>query len=156
MRILSIFLFVMMLAGSACGPSYYYDEQFTINDARWAYTDTIEFNFDIADTTASYDLMLDVEHSTAYAYQNIYIKIFTTFPDGTFLEQEVPIDFADSKGTWYGKCASSICDLRVILQEGAHFNQGGKYQLSIVQFMRVDPLPGISAIAVKLDKQQDI
>lgn len=149
-------LFAMILAGSACGPYYFYDEQFTIDDAKWVYADTIEFNFDIADTIATYDLMLDVDHSTSYAYQNIYVKIFTTFPDGTRLQQEVPIDFADSKGAWYGKCGSTMCNLRVMLQEGAHFDQIGRHQLRILQFMRIDPLPGIRAIALKLDKKQDI
>ncbi len=145
---------VLMLCICSCSQQYYYQHTETIADAQWSYEDTLSFEVDIADTTVTYDLMLDINHSKNYAYQNIYVKIFTTFPDGKELAQQVPIDFADGKGRWYGKCGSSSCHLRVMLQEQAHFNQIGTHSLEVVQYMRISPLEGIQAVDLLVDKKR--
>jgi gliding motility-associated lipoprotein GldH len=100
-----------------------------------------------------YDIGLKIVHTTDFEYQNLYIRILTEFPDGKLLTQTLPIDFADYTGLWYGKCTGEICSLRVTLQENALFDQVGDHSFKIIQYMRMDPVPGIKEVAMILDER---
>lgn len=135
----------------SCGPDYIYERSFEINNKEWAYEDTLNFEVEISDTLSIYNLYLDIEHTTDYAMQNIYILIYTKFPTGERINERVAIDFADKTGQWYGKCDKTKCNLRVNIQKGAFFNTPGKHLFTIEQFMRIDPLPGIISIAFRIE-----
>ena len=117
----------------------------------WQYSDSLSYSFEISDTSKRYNIGLEIEHSVDYAYQNLYIQIVTRFPDGEVKKQTLPIDMADHTGQWYGACNSTSCDLTVMLQERAIFNQVGEHVFEIHQFMRVEPLTGLQAITFFLD-----
>ena len=134
-----------------CGPNYIFDEAREITDGEWAYEDTLNFELEIQDTLEIYNLYLDLEHATDYSKQNIYILIYTQFPSGERIKERVAIDFADKTGQWYGDCNAEKCSLRVNVQQGAFFNLPGKYIFTIEQFMRVDPLPGIQKVALRIE-----
>ena len=88
------FSFSMLLILS-CGPNYIFDESKEIEGGEWAYVDTLNFEVDIKDTLEIYNLYLDIEHSTDFSKQNIYIQIYTHFPSGQRIKERVAIDFAD-------------------------------------------------------------
>ncbi|MEL6867552.1 MAG: gliding motility lipoprotein GldH [Bacteroidota bacterium] len=143
--------FICALCILACGPNYLYQETKTLGDAGWTYQDSLDFPFSISDTNRIYNLYLDVEHDNSYPFQNMYIKIHTAFPDGQRPAQQVSINMADKVGQWYGNCGSTRCELRVPIQTGAFFNQAGDYQVTIEQFMRRDPLPGIKTLSFRIE-----
>ena len=147
---LAVFSF-SILSILSCGPNYIFDETIEIGQAGWAYADTLNFEVEIEDTLEIYNLYLDIEHSPDYAKQNIYILIHTQFPSGQRIEEQVSIDFADKLGQWYGDCNAETCSLRVNIQEGAFFNLAGKHVFTIEQFMRIDPLPGIKKVALRIE-----
>ena len=84
-----------MLSILSCGPNYIFDESKEIEGGEWAYVDTLNFEVDIKDTLEIYNLYLDIEHSTDFSKQNIYIQIYTRFPSGQRIKERVAIDFAD-------------------------------------------------------------
>ena len=60
-----VFLSVVLLPVlSACGPDYVYEKNYAIEEAAWAYTDTLQFQFEVEDTNTIYNLWLEVDHST--------------------------------------------------------------------------------------------
>ncbi len=135
----------------SCGQNYIYDETFEIAEKEWAYENTLNFEVDITDTLEIYNLYLDIEHTTDYTMQNIYIMIHTQFPSGERIKERVSINFADKMGQWFGDCSDSKCNLRVNIQQGAFFNLPGKHIFTIEQFMRISPLPGIKSIAFRIE-----
>ena len=135
----------------SCGPDYLYEKSFEIANKEWTYEDTLNFEVEISDTLKIYNLYLDIEHSTDYAMQNIYILIYTKFPSGERIKERVAVDFADKTGRWYGECNAEVCNLRVNIQKGAFFNSVGKHLFTIEQFMRINPLPGIKSIALRIE-----
>lgn len=146
-----IFLIAACCLLSSCGPDYIYEQEIEISDGNWFYEDTLNFEVEITDTLEIYNLYLDINHSTDYATQNIYILIYTKFPSGERIKERVNIDFADKTGQWYGECNSSGCNLRVNIQQGAFFNALGKHLFTIEQFMRTNPLPGINSAAFRIE-----
>jgi gliding motility-associated lipoprotein GldH len=96
---------------------------------------------------------LDVKHKSDYAYQNIYLKIVTDFPDGEQLQQTLSVDLADGKGLWYGDCSSSSCSVRVVLQEQAFFDRIGAHTFKFMPYMRMNPVDGIEGLSMLLDQK---
>lgn len=135
-----------------CSPAYFFDKEYTISDAEWNYSDTLNFEIKMEDTTQFYNLYLDIEHAFNYPFQNIYMKVHTLYPSGKRVSELLPIDFADKTGKWYGDCNSEWCDLRVNIQQKAFFNKKGTYVITLEQFMRKEALKGVKKIGLKIEE----
>ena len=140
-----ILLLVSVLVFGSCGESRLYDKKQAILNETWTYKDTLNFDFEIADTFKIYNLYVDIEHSENYPFQNIYLMTHTKFPSGERPAQRINVDLANSAGSWLGKKSGKNFTHRIDLQENAYFNKAGKYTLTLAQFMRQDSLP-ISSI----------
>ncbi len=135
---------------SSCGEKTFYEIEFVDNDEFWSYNEIKTCQFSISDTTKKYDLILDVEHSADFGFQNMYFKIKTTFPDGKHIAQQLPINLADNRGKWYGKCNAATCELRVVLQHQIYFKSIGDYSIEMEQYSRERNLEGIKKISFKI------
>ena len=138
----------------ACGEGFDFEKKQTIGNKGWAYSDVLDFDLNIADTTTIYNIYLEIEHATDYSKQNLYTLIHTKFPSGERLKEQVSLELADKRGKWNGNCSSSSCTLRIPIQEGAFFSQAGQYTFSVEQYMRQNPLAGIKSIALMLEDTQ--
>ncbi len=141
----------LLSALMSCGPNYVFEQSYQISNKEWTYQDSLNFNFSIQDTSNIYNLYLDLEHSTAYSFQNLYVQIHTQFPNGERIKKLVSLKLADKAGAWYGDCGSKWCRLSIPIQEGAYFNAVGDYAITVAQYMRKNPLRGIKRIALKIE-----
>lgn len=149
--IFPLFAALALLAG-ACQSNIVFQEKKDIAPSGWAYRDSLDFKFQIDDTTEVYNLYLDIAHADTFASQNLYVKIFTRFPDGKRLSKTLSLDLFNADGNPIGKASGHKCQLHAMLQEGAYFPAPGEYGLTIHQFMRRDSLPGLAAIGFSAEK----
>ncbi len=147
-----IYLSALIFAIASCADQHFFFEEGKLPPEGWRFGDTLSYDFMIEDTTVRYDIQLDVAHGSEYSYQNLYLQIFTQFPDGKQLDQTLSIDLADNKGAWYGNCSGATCKLQVVLQQNAIFDQVGAHTLKIAQYMRYEPIEEIRSISLVLDK----
>ncbi len=150
MKLFYIITAFLALIALGCGPKYALKKSYTIENEAWTYADSLRFEFEIADTITLYDLLLDLKHTTAFASQNLYTRISTQFPDGTRLSKPVSLELANAAGEWQGKCSSKSCNIEIPIQEGAYFNQTGKYIVMLEQFMRDSVVNGVQRITLKV------
>jgi len=136
---------------SSCSSGYDYEKQYEFQGEYWAQGDTLDFTFTIKDTLAIYNLYLEVKHSTAYDFQNLYTQIHTRFPSGERIKELLSLELADKAGTWLGACSGERCVLKIPIQQGAFFNQAGEYMLTVEQYMRVNPVKGVGSIGFMLE-----
>lgn len=149
---ISIFLYLLFLTLTlGCGPDFVIEERHKISPEGWSYADTVGFNFDIRDTNRVFNLFLEVDHQQAFSFQNLYVKVHTIFPSGRRSEQVLSLELADKMGLWQGRCDSENCTLRIPIQEEIFFNEPGKYALSLEQFMRESPLPGLNSFTLLVE-----
>ena len=148
--LLFFFTFCISLL-SACGPAIVFEKEYVIPDGNWTYSNTLDFTGSITDTLAIYDLFLEVEHSLDYPFENMYIQIHTSFPDGQDLTEQVSLELADHIGIWQGDCGRESCVLTIPIQQQAYFNQAGDYRFLVEQYMRRDPLPGVNSISFRIE-----
>ena len=150
----NLILLILPILFIACN-GYQYDEQRKIKDAEWTYKDLVEFNFEISDTNSLYNIYLEVTHDAAYTAQNLYAKVFVTFPDSKERNQLVSMELADGRGEWLGKCASKKCTRRIPFMPNAAFDQIGKYKLKFEQFSRLEKVKGIESLRLIVEKLKD-
>jgi len=140
---------VATLAG--CGPGYYFEETKTIADGRWAYSDTLDFRFTVTDTLETYNIYLDFECADTFPNQNIYLKLYTRFPDGKRLGKQKSFDLFDTQGKPLGTSTGTTCHVHTVLQERAFFNKPGEYVITLEQYTRSNPLPGVKSVGLILE-----
>ncbi|HHB52081.1 MAG TPA: gliding motility lipoprotein GldH [Saprospiraceae bacterium] len=141
------FLFTLLIIGiSACQNSRYYEKTVPLDNEVWTYSDSLDFLFNIKDNSAPYDLLLSINHSKEYAFQNLYVKINTYFPSGAKVEDIVSLELAQKGGAWYGDCGGKYCQLNIPIQQNIHFKEKGDYKLVIYQYMRKEAIPGIKEV----------
>ena len=149
--LLSIFALGIL---TGCSSKYVFEEQHIIGNQLWAYSDILNYEPTIKDTSTIYNIYLEVEHSTNYSNQNLYTRIKTTFPSKEVLTEVVSLELADKRGKWNGSCSGEWCRVQIPLQEGAYFSQSGNYLFEIEQFMRTNPIEGIKSISLMLEDTQ--
>jgi len=144
--------FLLILGISACGPSYLFEDEKTIPNGEWSYRDTLDFKFTVTDTTALYNILVDFDYADTFPNQNIYVKFYTRFPDGKRLSKPLSFDFFDPIGNPAGKCSGGVCNAKIPIQENAFFEKAGEYTITLEQFGRRDPLPGMKTIGLSVEK----
>jgi gliding motility-associated lipoprotein GldH len=64
----SLFLLLLSFSIFSCGKNYQYQKEYELEGEKWTYADSLEFAFDIQDTTNIYNLYLKLDHSTSYRF----------------------------------------------------------------------------------------
>ncbi len=146
--------FSVCLLLTSCGGDYIFEKSVAIENANWKYKDLIQFDFEIADTSKRYDLLLEVEHAGDYGFQNLYVQFHTKYPSGEEQSQMVSLELATKSGIWNGKCSGNACSVEIPLQTNAIFSEPGSHQLSVEQYMRKSPLVGVESMTLKVKQSE--
>lgn len=149
-RFITFVLTVFSLA--ACEQQFLFEEKKEIADGLWAYRDTLDFKFTVPDTAHIYNLYADFEHADTFPNQNIYLKLYTRFPEGKRLSRVLSFDLFDAQGQTHGECSGHNCRVRSLLQQRAYFNRPGEYVITLEQFMRRNPVTGVRAVGLAIER----
>lgn len=146
---ITIILSLLLLSG--CGQDVFYEESFKPEDGIWKYEDEASFEFDINDISVSYNMYLDITHSADYPFQNLYINIYSSFPDGDIISDQHSLELQESGGQWIGGCSSGACEVRFILKEGMRFSELGSYGIRLEQYTRTEALKGVIDLSLVIE-----
>lgn len=150
--ILAIGVFLML---NACGSSNRtFEKNHDFENPYWIFEQPAVFQFEIKDTTQAYNLYYNVRNSPHYPYQNLYIQHYLRDSADHLLQKalnNVQI-FDDKTGKPLGDGLGDIFDHRFLAIKGLHFPYKGNYSIKLEQYMRVDTLPGIMAVGVRIEK----
>lgn len=149
-RFLTLFFLILLILGG-CSQNKIFEDNYDIPQQKWEYNQKANFEVAIADTAQRYDVYLNLRHTEAYPYKNLWIIIHTTFPDGKTQDRRVEVPLADSKGKWFGK-GRSVINQQIQIQSNAIFPQIGKYQFAIEQNMRTNPLDHVLSVGIAIEK----
>lgn len=141
---------LLCLLMASCGPTVVYEREYDIIESGWTYADSLSFDFNIKDTTLTYEYLLDLAHSAYFPQQNFYVKLHTRFPSGKRSSQQLSLQLADNFGQWYGDCSGAGCNLSIPILQNARFESAGSYSLIVEQFTRDNPLQEISAVGLRV------
>jgi gliding motility-associated lipoprotein GldH len=151
------FFSIVIFLLSSCNPNRIYEENIDIPKNVWDKNFKTTYQVSITDTTQLYRLSVNVRHTNFFQFSNLWITIYTTFPDGKTLSKRVELPLSGKEGKWHGECLGDICDVNISIQEKTRFNQLGKHTFVFEQIMRnkslnLDQLPGIMAMGLLVEK----
>lgn len=136
---------------SACGKDYFWEEKKDLPTHRWTYADSLNFKFKIEDTAAVFNLLLELEYADTFPFQNIYLQLKMSYPNGKQIRRTASFDLFDNEGNSLGDCSDGRCRTRITLQPDAYFGVAGEYGLSAEQFTRRESLP-VGAVRFLIEK----
>lgn len=154
MRIYLIAIGTLLLA--ACGgKGRIYERNVDFADAFWHKDSVVAFDFRISDPSIPYHLIANVRNGSNYPYQNLYFEFSLEDSTGHILVNNLKnvILFDPKSGEPFGEGLGDLFDHQVNLLDQYEFPTQGKYRLTMEQFMRMDSLPLILSIGLRVEQQ---
>lgn len=134
-----------------CGPQTLIEKRTEIPNAEWTYANRPRFEFEVPDTMKLYNMKLRLTHTDAYAWENLYVKLHTFFPNGQQTEFMKSLSLTEVSGKWLGTGWGSSKTLEIPLIDSFYFTKPGPYALEVEQFMREDSLAGIESVGLVVE-----
>lgn len=151
--ILGVFLVL-----AACGmKSPYYQKLVKVPGVAWAYDFRPTFKIHIDDTVSHYQTKFLIRHDEAYPFANLWFRMKVKGPgDTAFVEGErIEVILADAEGKWQGTGTGDLWEHVVPLSLAGTpmFGKAGDYTIKLEQVMRVDPLPSVMDVGLRIEKK---
>lgn len=118
----------------------------------WSYTNILKYDFEVQDTSAIYDLYLEIDYRTSFSYQNMYVNAYTGEEADKMNKKQLSLDLSNNLGIWKGDCNDEQCKYRLPLQKSIFFEKAGQQLFWLEQYSRTDKLKGIQSIRLIGDK----
>ena len=115
------------------------------------------FDFEIPDRNRKYNLYVNVRNTASYEYHNIYFKYTMKDSDGVMVREElVERNLFDPKtGHPLGSGLGDIFDIQLPLLENYSFEEPGKYNLELQQYMRHDTLRHVLSVGLRVESSTE-
>lgn len=145
----------MMVLFSACDGGRIVDEYLEIPGKTWDKNDSYRFQFDIDDTTASYDMLIKLRHNNTYNYSNVYFFVTVSSPEGFVKKDTLQYMLAEPGGKWLGEGIGELKTNLFLYGDQVRFPKEGTYTFEIVQGMREEQLEGFEDIGLRVAKSEN-
>ena len=146
--------FIMVLAifmTEACDDGRVFDDNISLSESGWDKDFKPSFAFDIGDTTALYNILINVRNESDYAYSNLYLFVKMTSPSAQYFMDTVEVKLADKGGRWLGSGIGNIWQVSSPLLKGVRLKERGEYRIEFTHGMRTDVLEDIRNIGVRVE-----
>jgi gliding motility-associated lipoprotein GldH len=152
-----LFFTILLSIGSlsSCDKNRIFETNTDFTENAWPINEAPEFTFQITDTTARYDIYFNIRNAISYQYYNLYLRHKLSGPDGKTISELLHEAYLMDKRTGkpLGKGAGDIFDHKILAIKNQKFDRVGDYKLRLTQYMRKDPLPGIMAVGIRVEKK---
>jgi len=147
-------LILIVIVTYACNPNRIYERNVKFSDRIWNKDSAAIFMFEIVDINTDYKFYFNLRNTILYPYQNIYLTYSMEDTLGNVYDSDLTnINLFDSKtGEPFGSGMGDIFDHQYLVIEDYQFNNPGTYLFRIKQYMRMDSLPEIMSVGLRIEK----
>ena len=143
-----------MCVFTACSDDAFFRRVQSVSGDCWSMGDDISFSVDISDTSAMYDVFVELRSSDAYPSRKFF-RPSTRFIFGGISDSVAVLDvdtlkciLSDKFGKPTGKGLSNVKENTIAWKRGYKFPHEGVFSLSLSHGMRNVELPGVSSVGV--------
>jgi len=140
-----IYIALAVLFLSSCGRDIVYSRFAPIPSEKWHADSVLRLDYTIADTTASYQMILYLRHTDHFPYQNMWL-----FVSEGARQDTIEFYLADDRGQWLGDKKHGFVEMPVLLEENRHFADTGHYCLEVQHAMRDTLLRGVMDVGLEI------
>ncbi|MEM9325395.1 MAG: gliding motility lipoprotein GldH [Bacteroidota bacterium] len=147
---------LLLIVCSACDHNRIF-EGFVTLPTYWHQDDAVSFEFVIDDESLTYDLVAQIKQDIDYPNYNFYFKYSLVDPADSVLTErlEEAIFFEPKTGRPLGSGIGDTFDHEYVLEEAFQFPAAGDYKVDLRQFMRVDSIPNILRLGLRIERSTD-
>ena len=149
-----VYFVVLIAALTSCDKNRVFEENQDIPDNSWQIRNVPQFSFTIQEPASNYNIYFNVRNAIFYEFYNLYLRAELLGPDGKPLNVKLHEMYLMDKtsGKPLGDGSGDIFDHQFLAIKNFKFPQSGIYKIRLKQYMRKDPLPGIMAVGVRVEK----
>ncbi len=147
-----IFIFLFF----SCGNQRVFEDNIEFAERAWKISEPAKFDFQITDTLKKYNLLMDVRNSLEYPYARLFVNYKLT-KDSSVLSKEMIAAYLFDQKTGKPLGSSGLGDLydhQFFILKNYSFKKPGRYQMKLEQFMRLDTIPGIIAVGLRVEEAE--
>ena len=144
------FLLLAALVVSSCDSNRIYEENIAVENNVWKADDIKTFSFDIVDTVSALDLFVNIRTTTDYPYNNLYVFLYSEYPNGYTDKDTLEFILAELDGKWLGESSGTVVENQILISRGGRFQASGKYTFKIQQAMREKELAEIIDVGFRV------
>ncbi|MDC3352241.1 gliding motility lipoprotein GldH [Crocinitomicaceae bacterium] len=153
-----LFYIAVLVASStlfyACDSNKVFEENQSVDDQIWNTEDIKTFSFDVTDTISPVSLAVNLRTTVDYPYSNIYMFLYSEYPDGTAHKDTIEFLLAAADGKWYGENSGTIVSFQGYIAAGGRFAKSGTYTYKLQHAMREDDLPEIVDVGLRAETME--
>jgi gliding motility-associated lipoprotein GldH len=150
-----ILIFVAIFVLTSCDRNKVYEEYIEIDNNVWLSSNVVKFEFEIDDTAALHNVYINVRHAAGYQFNNLWLFVKSSAPNGQTSIDTLECVLSDKKGKWLGDGMGDIYDMQLPWRLNVRFPVKGKYTVEYRQGMRIDALPGIMDMGLRVEKAEE-
>ncbi len=143
--------FILLVSLSACKKAPYYSETHLFSDGVWGAGEQPVFSFDIQDSAGLYDLSFVLRLNNDYDFQNIWILMHTTRPEGSVSTDTINLQVFDERGRWLGKKSGSTYTFTGVFAFKHRFETLGKHSIRMEHAVMNPELRGVLDMTLLVD-----
>ena len=128
----SLLFVVLVTFLFSCDDASFYTKSYSFNNNTWERSVKPKFIVEIKDTKQLYDFIVTLRTSTSYKYNNLWIFLNTTPPNGLSVREPFEIKTCYPDGSWIGKKTGSIVEHTLIFKR-RKVPSRGKYKFILEQ-----------------------
>jgi gliding motility-associated lipoprotein GldH len=150
----SAVLLLCVLFFSSCDNKRVFEQNQAIPENGWAESNIVKYNVDIKDPSTPTNFYINVRNADGYPYNNLFLFIKTTFPNGKMSNDTLECVLADEKGKWLGSGVGDLYDNQIPFKKNVRFPLAGIYTFEIEQGMRSENIPLIMDVGLRIEKAE--
>jgi len=138
-----------------CDSRRVFENNIEFRNRNWKIAEPVQFEFQIADTSGKYNLLMNIRNSLDYPYARIFVNYDLQKQDSTSLNKRMIAEylFDQKTGKPFGTSGiGDIYDHQFPILKNYSFEKAGAYKITLNQFMRMDTIPGILAVGIRVEK----
>ncbi len=139
---------------TSCDPNIVFEEHDkNFPKYRWQQENVLTFNPVIEDTSAQYNVYLELRHVYGFQFEEMKTLVVRTSPGNNVEVYTYSFPLFDANKEYLSECAEDICDRRVMVEEGITFPEKGTYRFEMTHQMPADPVPNVMEFGLVIEKQ---
>lgn len=138
----------------ACDSDRIYEENLPFEDNTWRSEDIKTFSFDVTDTISPVNVFVNLRTTTEYPYSNIYVFLYSVFPNGNSEKDTLEFLLAKPDGEWLGENSGTVVEFKGLIASGGRFSTQGNYQFQLQHAMREDELAEVIDVGICVETME--
>jgi gliding motility-associated lipoprotein GldH len=148
--------FCLLFAVACTDSKTILDDYESLSDDQWLSKNKLEFPFEVSNNKVSYALFYQVRYNKEYPFHNLYIKRHLLDSTGKNISSILQGMYLFDEKTGYPKGGGwgNNFDYQILSDSNVKFPYNGNYTIVLEQYMRIDTIPGLSHVGVKVGMNQ--